>query len=123
MRIFKNSRFKKFARKQDISNEHLLEVIERAENGQIDADLGGEVIKQRLKRQGQGKRGGYRTIILYPVDGTGFFRLRLRKERTRKYQCRRTVSHSSNGKIIPGTSRRAPESYDREWRSMGGVKL
>ena len=73
MRIFKNSRFKKFARKQDISNEHLLEVIERAENGQIDADLGGGVIKQRLKRQGQGKRGGYRTIILYRSMERAFF--------------------------------------------------
>lgn len=29
----------------------------------MDADLGGGVIKQRLARTGQGKRGGYRLLI------------------------------------------------------------
>ncbi|GHU08740.1 hypothetical protein FACS1894158_18150 [Betaproteobacteria bacterium] len=33
--------------------------------GLIDADLGGGVIKQRVARSGQGKSGGFRTIILY----------------------------------------------------------
>jgi hypothetical protein len=32
--------------------------------GAIDADLGGGVYKQRLRRKGQGKSGSYRTIIL-----------------------------------------------------------
>ncbi len=32
--------------------------------GAIDADLGGGVYKQRLRRRGQGKSGGYRTIVL-----------------------------------------------------------
>src|SRR5215472_18566955 len=36
-----------------------------AENGQVDADLGGGVIKQRIARPGQGKSGGYRTIIFF----------------------------------------------------------
>jgi hypothetical protein len=31
----------------------------------LDADLGGGVIKQRIARPGQGKSGGYRTIILF----------------------------------------------------------
>jgi len=30
----------------------------------IDADLGGGLIKQRVARPGQGKRGGYRTVIV-----------------------------------------------------------
>jgi hypothetical protein len=37
----------------------------RAENGQIDADLGGGVIKQRIARPGEGKSNGYRSIILF----------------------------------------------------------
>src|SRR5215472_10228570 len=36
-----------------------------AEKGQVDADLGGGVIKQRIARPGQGKSGGYRTIIFF----------------------------------------------------------
>ena len=73
MRTFKNKRFTKFARKQGISDEQLLEVVRRAETGQIDADLGGGVIKQRIERQGQGKRGGYRTIMLYRSQERAFF--------------------------------------------------
>jgi hypothetical protein len=42
-----------------------LEAVARAEKGQVDADLGGGVIKQRIARPGQGKSGGYRTIILF----------------------------------------------------------
>ena len=33
--------------------------------GLIDADLGGGLIKQRVARKGQGKSGGYRTILAY----------------------------------------------------------
>ena len=33
--------------------------------GQVDADLGGNVIKQRIARPGHGKSKGYRTIILF----------------------------------------------------------
>ena len=73
MRTFKNKRFEKFARKQGIADTQLLEVVRRAEAGQIDADLGGGVIKQRVERQGQGKRGGYRTIILYRSQERAFF--------------------------------------------------
>jgi len=40
-------------------------LIARAEKGQIDADLGGDVIKQRIARPGQGKSKGYRNIILF----------------------------------------------------------
>ena len=43
----------------------MCEAVSRAENGQIDADLGGGVIKQRIARPGQGKSRGYRTIILF----------------------------------------------------------
>ena len=32
--------------------------------GTVDADLGGGVFKQRLRRKGQGKSGGFRSIIL-----------------------------------------------------------
>ncbi len=34
-------------------------------DGQIDADLGGGVIKQRIARSGAGKSGGSRSIILF----------------------------------------------------------
>lgn len=73
MRVFKYYRFSRFAHKENISDSMLSNAITRAENGQIDADLGGGVIKQRIARQGQGKRGGYRTLILYRSSERAFF--------------------------------------------------
>ena len=64
-RIFKTRWFQRFARKEKIGDAVLQEAIARAEKGQVDADLGGGVIKQRIARPGQGKSGGYRTIILF----------------------------------------------------------
>ena len=73
MRIFMNAWFERFARKQRITDAALIDAVRRAERGQIDADLGGGVIKQRVARAGQGKSGGYRTIILYRQEQRAFF--------------------------------------------------
>ncbi len=51
----------------------LREAVLRAEQGLIDADLGGGVIKQRVARHGQGRSGGYRTLILYRQAHRAFF--------------------------------------------------
>lgn len=65
MRIFKSRWFHRFAKKERIADAALREAVARAERGQIDADLGGEVIKQRIARTGQGRSKGYRTIIFF----------------------------------------------------------
>lgn len=59
LRIFKNRWFEKFARKQDIADGDLVEAVDRAERGLVDADLGGGVLKQRIAREGEGKSGGF----------------------------------------------------------------
>jgi hypothetical protein len=73
VRIFKSRWFQRFARKEGIEDVVLREAIARAEKGQIDADLGGEVIKQRVARPGQGRSRGYRTIILFRRGAKAFF--------------------------------------------------
>ena len=45
----------------------------RAEKGLIDAILGGGLIKQRVARPGQGRSGGYRTIIALRHGGRAVF--------------------------------------------------
>ena len=65
MRVFKTKWFARFAKREQITNKCLCEAIERAERGLIDADLGGGLIKQRVARSGQGKSGGYRTLVAY----------------------------------------------------------
>lgn len=68
MRIFKTRTLAKFARRHGISDASLIEAVERAKQGLIDADLGGRVIKQRVARSGQGKRGGFRMLIGFGSD-------------------------------------------------------
>ncbi|MCH8311413.1 MAG: type II toxin-antitoxin system RelE/ParE family toxin [Nitrospinae bacterium] len=73
MRIFKNAWFRRLARRQKISDKALGEAVARAGKGLIDADLGGNVIKQRIARPGQGKSGGYRTILIFKNRDKAFF--------------------------------------------------
>ncbi|MBK5294605.1 MAG: type II toxin-antitoxin system RelE/ParE family toxin [Acidobacteriia bacterium] len=73
MRIFQSRWFQRFARREGIADAVLREAVKRAEKGQIDADLGGEVIKQRIARPGQGKSKGYRTVILFRRGAKAFF--------------------------------------------------
>ena len=73
MRIFKSRWFQRFAKKEGIADAALQEAADRADKGQIDADLGGEVIKQRIARRGQGRSSGCRTIILFRRGTKAFF--------------------------------------------------
>ena len=73
LRVFKNRWFNKFCKKERISNIDLQNMIRDILNGNVDADYGGCVIKQRLSRKNEGKSSGYRTIILYRMDDKAFF--------------------------------------------------
>ena len=61
--IYQLETFARFARSEDISDESLGEAIELAARGLVDADLRGGLIKQRVARKGQGRRGGYRVMV------------------------------------------------------------
>jgi hypothetical protein len=73
LRIFKTKWFARFARKEGIYDNKLLKAVAEAEKGASVIDLGGGLIKKRVSRSGQGKRGGYRTIIVYRVKTLAIF--------------------------------------------------
>jgi hypothetical protein len=75
MRIFKTKWLARFARREGIDDRSLRAAIERAEQGLIDADLGGGLIKQRVARPGRGRSGGYRMIVGYRVKDRAVFLL------------------------------------------------
>ena len=55
MRVFKNPWFTRFANKRGIQDSELMEIVSNVlETGQADADLGGDVYKIRIARQGEG---------------------------------------------------------------------
>jgi hypothetical protein len=65
MRVFVVKTFGRFQRREKFTDAMLCTAIDNAQKGLIDADLGGEVIKQRVARTGQGKSGGYRVLIAF----------------------------------------------------------
>jgi len=73
MSVYKTKEFSRFARKADLKSADLLDAAKAVASGQWDADLGGGVFKQRIARDGGGKSGGFRTIILFKVGGHSFF--------------------------------------------------
>jgi hypothetical protein len=81
VRILMTKWFRRFARKEHLADEMLLDAVRRAERGQIDADLGGGVIKQRVARRGQGRSGGYRTLLLYRSRNRAIFAFGFAKSR------------------------------------------
>jgi hypothetical protein len=64
LKVFKSKEFARFARKNLLPDATLCRAVEEIHAGTVDAELGGGVYKQRLRRTGEGKSGGFRTIIL-----------------------------------------------------------
>lgn len=73
MAIYKTKVFQRFARKNDISDAALSAAARSVMAGDADADLGGGVYKQRVAREGAGRSGGFRTLLLYKVGGHAYF--------------------------------------------------
>ena len=81
MRVFATKAFQRFQRKEQIDDSSLCEAILRAERGLVDADLGRGLIKQRVAREGQGRRGGFRTIVAYRAAERSVFMFGFAKSR------------------------------------------
>lgn len=73
MKIFKNAWFSKYAKREKLSDKSLVQAVNDISNGIISADLGGNLLKQRIAKQGKGKSGGYRTIIAFKREDKAFF--------------------------------------------------
>ena len=99
MRVFKVRVFARFQRRERISDEALAAAVARAERGLVDADLGGGLIKQRVARPGQGRSGGYRTVVAYRHGDRAVFLLGLR--RTREPTSTKTKLRSCEGRPAP----------------------
>ena len=75
MRVFKLKAFARFQRREGLSDQVLCQAVRDAEAGLVNADLGGGLIKQRVARKGQGKRGGYRTLVAFRSGARAVFLL------------------------------------------------
>lgn len=65
--------FSKWGKKQGITTEGLLEALEEVRLGSFEANLGGHLIKKRIRFKGQGKSGSGRVIICYKQGNMAIF--------------------------------------------------
>jgi hypothetical protein len=63
MKIHKTPQFHRWARKNDLENSDLCNAALEMAQGLYEADLGSGLFKKRIARRGQGKSGGFRTMI------------------------------------------------------------
>ena len=63
MAVYKTRWFDRWARKEGLAASSLCAAVQEMVQGLVDADLGGGLVKKRIGRPGQGKSGGYRTLV------------------------------------------------------------
>jgi hypothetical protein len=72
-RVFKTRHFHRWMRKTDLIDLALCSAVSEMENGLIDADLGGGVVKKRVPLPGRGKSGSTRTLVATNRGNRWFF--------------------------------------------------
>jgi hypothetical protein len=63
MAVYTTRWFDRWARKQGLTATRLCAAVREMAHGLYDADLGGNLYKKRIARPGQGKSGGFRTLV------------------------------------------------------------
>lgn len=72
-RVFQTRTFARWMRKSGLTDDALCLAVSEMAQGLVDADLGGNVVKKRIARPGQGKRGGTRVIVATRMADRWFF--------------------------------------------------
>lgn len=75
MRVYRVKGFARFQRRERIADAALARAVAGMETGLVDAALGGGLVKQRIARAGQGKSGGFHTVIAYRRGDRAIFLL------------------------------------------------
>jgi len=72
-RILKTKPFDRWALRANLSDTALLMAVQEIEQGPIDGDLGGGVLKKRVGVPGRGKSGGARVVLATNRGSRWFF--------------------------------------------------
>jgi hypothetical protein len=73
MQVFKTRWFAKWASSQNLSDKTLTVAVAAMEQGLVDAELGGQVVKKRVALPGKGKRGSARTLVAFRQGDRAYF--------------------------------------------------
>ena len=73
MKKLKTKWFTKWAKKNDIADQHLNEAVQNIESELSAVNLGANIYKVRISRKGSGKSGGFRTILVFKASERAVF--------------------------------------------------
>ncbi len=73
MNIYLSKAFTRLARRDGLTDVHICQAIVEMNEGLIDADLGAGLFKKRIAMPGQGKRGGWRSLLGFQAGNKAFF--------------------------------------------------
>lgn len=73
MRLFKTRYFARWSRKVNLTDKQLAKAVEEIEDGLIDANLGGNILKKRVAVPSKGKSGGFRTLLAFKGSDRSVF--------------------------------------------------
>ena len=102
--------FSKWAEKQQIPAKGLSEALEEVALGHIDANLGGHLIKKRIRFKGRGKSGSGRTIICFKQNDRAIFVHGFAKNQKANLSRKEQVAFKELSKVLLGLSLEALET-------------
>ncbi len=73
MDIYLSKPFTRLVRRDGLTDVHICQAIGEMNEGLIDADLGAGLFKKRIAIPGQGKRGGWRSLLGFQAGNKAFF--------------------------------------------------
>jgi hypothetical protein len=73
MAAYKTRWFSRWANKQKLDDQTLCTAIAEMQEDLYEADLGSGLLKKRIARAGEGKRGGFRTLVATNKGDRWFF--------------------------------------------------
>ncbi len=73
MSIYKTKWFARWSRKNGLNDSIICAAVSEMMGGLYDANLGGGLYKKRIAKQGQGKSGGFRTLLASNFGDHWFF--------------------------------------------------
>lgn len=73
MNAFESQWFKRWSKKNGLKKADLLDALERTINGSGVVNLGGNIYKIRVAKNGQGRNGGFRTILIFKKGKRSLF--------------------------------------------------
>lgn len=73
MNVYLSKVFARLAVRDGLTNAHICQAVDEMNNGLIDANLGAGLFKKRVAMPGQGKRGGWRTLLGFQAGKKAFF--------------------------------------------------